>query len=313
MFPFDQDLGLVSNLDVVPAQSCLRVQYLTCKDAANVVSLIQPTNQPLCLPSLPSPFDGGSMITSGSIGQNTPSDDIYFALPTHSLHPDQGYVFSRSETATDFQLPQEAPRSTSVMEFRISINADQEWILIDESITGISLNGTRLYSADNRKLLARTGYHLSASGSEMSLFANGQRNSISFGWSGLQFNLYVLRNAADYLPDYHRTLVVPQSNTHNSFSADPPHLLPSLPQSSNYTVNTKMLSKTDAIDAELHRQTGGDLTRGFCIDPASFTETANGTDGQDWIVLDGIGQLHIQDGENETFGATENLMKRGMN
>ena len=253
------------------------------------------------------------MNTSGSIGHNNPSDAFYFALPAHPLHPAQGYVFSRLETAADFQLPQEAPKSTSVMEFRISINADQEWTLIDESITGISLNGTRLYSADNRKLLARTGYQLSASASEMPLFANKQRNSISVGWSGLQFSLYVLRDAADYLHDYHHTLVVPQSNTHDSFSADPPHPLPYLPRSSNYTVDTKMLSKTDAIDAELHRQTGGDLTQGFCIDPASFTETANGSDGQDWTALAGIGQLHIQDGDNETFGATENLMKRGMN
>lgn len=253
------------------------------------------------------------MTTPDIIGQNNPTDAIYFALPTRPLHPDQGYVFSRLEAAADFQLPQEAPKSTSVIEFRISINADQAWTLIDESITGISLNGTRLYSADNRKLLARTGYQLSASASEMSLLANGQRNELSVGWSGLQFNLYVLRNAADYLPDYHHTLVVPQSNTHNSFSAESRQPLSSLPQSSNYTVDTKMLSKTDAIDAELHRQTGGDLSQGFCIDPASFTETANGSDGQDWIVLDGIGQLHIQDGENETFGATENLMKRGMN
>ena len=253
------------------------------------------------------------MNTPGIIGQNNPTDAIYFALPTHPLHPDQGYVFSRLETAADFQLPQEAPKSTSVIEFRISINVDQGWTLIDESITGISLNGTRLYSADNRKLLARTGYQLSVSASEMSLLANGQRNAISVGWSGLQFNLYVLRNAADCLPDYHHTLVVPQSNTYSSFSADPPHPLPYLPQSSKYTVDTKMLSRTDAIDAELHRQTGGDLTQGFCIDPASFTETANESDGQDWIVLAGTGQLHIQDGENETFGAMESLMKRGMN
>ena len=245
------------------------------------------------------------MNSPGIIGQNNPTDAIYFALPIHPLHPARGFVFSRLETEADFQLPQEAPESTSVAEFRISINADQEWTLIDESITGISLNGTRLQSADNRKLLARTGYQSSTSAPEMSLLANGQRNSISVGWSGLQFNLYVLRNAADYLRDYRHTLV-PQSNTYNFFSADHPHPLPSLPQSSNYIVDTKMLSKTAAIDAELHRQTGGDLTRGFCIDPASFTETANEYNGQDWIVLAGTEQLQIQDGENESLGAMEN-------
>ena len=306
MSAFGQGQSLVSILDVVSAQTCLRVQCFTCKETANAAPLTQPTNQPLHLPSRPPLFHSGSMNSPGIIGQNTPTDAIYFALPTRPLHPARGYVFSRLETNADFQLPQEAPKSTSVAEFRLSINADQEWTLIDESITGISLNGTRLHSADSRRLLARTGYQLSASAPEMSLLANGQRNSISVGWSGLQFNIYVLRDAADHLRDCHLTLVVPHSNTHNYFVADPPHPLPSLPQSSNYTVNTKMLSKTAAIDAELHRQTGGDLTRGFCIDPASFTETANEYDGQDWIVLAGTEQPHIQDGENEIFGAMEN-------
>ena len=238
------------------------------------------------------------MSTPGIVEQNKPTDAIYFALPTHPLHSAQGYVFSRLETAADFQLPQEAPKSTSDIEFRISINADQGWTLVDESITGISLNGTRLYSANNRKLLAHTGYQLSTSVSKMSLLPNGQRNSISVGWSGLHFNLYVLRNAADYLPDYHHTRLVPQPNTQNFFSTHPPHNLPYMQRSSNYTANTQMLSKSDAIDAELHRQTGGDLTRGFCIDPASFRETTNEADEQDWTLLAGTEQLHIQDGEN---------------
>ncbi|KAM0796317.1 hypothetical protein BDR22DRAFT_825253 [Usnea florida] len=246
-----------------------------------------PTNQPLHLSCLPPLFHSESMNSPGIIGQYSPTDTIYFALPSHPRHPGHGYVFSRLETNADFQLPQEPPKSTSVAEFRISINADQEWTLIDESITGISLNGTRLHSADSRKLLARTGYQLSASFSEMSLLANGQRNSIRFGWSGLHFNLYVLRDPADYLRDYQLTLVVPQSNTHNSISANSSHPLPSLPQSSKYIFDTKMLNKTAAIDAELHRQIGGDLSQGFCIDPASFTETANESDGQDWIVLAG--------------------------
>ena len=298
MSPFDQYLGLVSILDIVPAQSCLRVHYLTWKDTANAAPLIQPTNQPLYLPSLPVPFQSALMNTPGTVEQDNPTDAIYFALPTRPLHSAQGYVFSRLKSAADFQLPQEAPNSTSDIEFRISVNAEQEWTLIDDSITGISLNGTRLYSANNRKLLAHTGFQLSTSVSEMSLLANGQRNSISVGWSGLQFNLYVLRNAADYLPDYHHTLLVPQPNTHNFFSTDPPHNVSLLQQSSAYTANTKMLSKSDAIDAELHRQTGGDLTRGFCIDPASFRETTNEPDEQAWTLLAGTEQLHIQDGEN---------------
>ena len=298
MSPFDQYLDLVSILDVVPGQSCLRIHNLTRKDTANAAPLIQPTNQPLYLPSLPLRFQSVLMNTPGIVEQNNPTDAIYFALPSQPLHSAQGYVFSRVETGADFHLPQEAPKSTSDIEFRISINADQEWTLIDESITGISLNGTRLYSASNRKLLAHTGYQLSTSVSEMPLLANGQRNSISVGWSGLQFNLYVLRNAADYLPDYHHTLLVPQANTPNSFTTDSSHNLPYLQQSSNYTANTKMLSKSDAIDAELHRQTGGDLTRGFCIDPASFKETTDEADGQDWALLAGTEQLHIQDGEN---------------
>lgn len=273
---------------------------------------VLPTNQPLYLPSLPLPFQ--SMLnTPGIVEQDNPIDAIYFALPSQPLHSAQGYVFSRLETAADFQLPQEAPKSTSDIEFRISINADQGWTLIDESITGISLNGTRLYSANNRKLLAHTGYQLSTSVSKMSLLANGQRNSISVGWSGLQFNLYILRNATDYLPDCHHTLLVPQSNTHNSFTTDHHHNLPYPEQLSNYTANAKMLSKSDAIGAELHRQTGGDLTRGFCIDPASFKETTNELDGQDWTLLARTEQLHIHDGEDETFGTMDNSMKRRMN
>ncbi len=71
-----------------------------------------------------------------------------------------------------------------------------------------------------------------------------------------------------------------------------------------------MLKTTDDVDADLHRQTGGDLTKGFYIDPARFTKVANpcqssavgfaggdadiGIVDNDWAVLAGVGQLNLQ-------------------
>ncbi len=238
---------------------------------------------------------------------NTTDDTVYFTLPTQPLYPDQGYAFSRSETNADFQLPKEAPETASALEFRIIINQDLKWTLVDESITGITVNGVRLHSAENQTLLAGAGCHLTSPNSGATLLAE-EPNVVQVGWGGLQFNIYVLGKAADYC-----YLTFSQHGQSTPFS-------PSLALTSRDMSGSHMLKTTDDVDAELHRQTGGDLTKGFYIDPARCTKVANpcqssaagfageeaemGIVDQDWAVLDGVGQLNLQ-GEDVGLEAME--------
>ncbi len=255
--------------------------------------MIQPTNETLYLPSLPPSFHAKFMNESN----NTTDDTVYFTLPTQPLYPDQGYAFSRSEMNADFQLPKEASETASAIEFRIIINQDLEWTLVDESITGITVNGVRLHSAENQRLLAGAGCHLTSPKSGATLLAE-EPNVVQVGWGGLQFSLYILGKAADYCyPTFaQQSRSIPYS--------------PNLALLSPDINGTHMLKTTDDVDAELQRQTGGDLTKGFYIDPARFTRVANpcqssaagfaggeaetGIDDHDWAVLAGVGQLNLQ-------------------
>lgn len=251
----------------------------------------------------------------GNNAHSHTTDIVYFNLPTRPLRPDRGYIFSRTEIDADFQLPEEAPKTTSAIEFRIIVNESLEWTLIDESITGISVNDTRLCSAENRNLLALTGYHLSHPKSEMTLLT-GKPNSIQVGWGGLHFNLHILSKAADYY--YHHALTQPSQS--NLFSPTALQPSPILTTSSAPFSGTHVLRTTEDIDAELHRQTGGDLTKGFCIDPARLANATTlglpsvaaraggyvdtGIDDQDWTVLAKLGQLSLQR-DNGGFDAME--------
>lgn len=101
-------------------------------------------------------------------------------------------MFSSSETAADFQLPNEVPVTLYTTEFRIVINKDSEWVLVDESITGVVVNEIRLHSRENRKVLAAAGCYPSFANlrSEMKLLP-GKTNMIQVGWNGLNLILYV--------------------------------------------------------------------------------------------------------------------------
>ena len=239
---------------------------------------------------------------------NTTDDTVYFALPTQPLYPDQGYAFSRSEMNADFQLPKEAPETATAIEFRIIINQDLEWTLLDESITGITINGSRLHSAENQTLLAGAGCHLTSPKSAATLLAE-EPNVVQVGWGGLQLRLYVLGRAADY-----------GYPTFAQYSQSTLFFSPNLALSLQDVNGTHVLETTDDVDVELHRQTGGDLTKGFYIDPARFARVANssqpsaawfaggdadmGVDDQDWAVLAGVGQLNLQ-GDDVGLGAME--------
>ena len=203
-----------------------------------------------------------------------------------------------------------------MIEFRIVTNENLEWTVTDESLTGITINGTRLCSAENQKLLARTGYRLSNPKSEMILPA-GKPNSIRVGWGGLHFNLHVLGKASDYC--HHAFAQKPALSIPFS-SPNPLQPSPTLSQCSPKLADTHVLRTTEEIDAELHRQTGGDLTKGFCIDPARFAEAATpclpsaatragggvdvGIDDADWTMLPKLGELDLQRG-NGGFDAME--------
>lgn len=279
------------------------------KDTADTGPSIQPTNETLYLPSPPLSFHTKFMSGPGNNASQTATDTVYFALPTQPLRPEQGFVFSRIEMHADFQLPKEAPETAHAAEFRITINENVEWTLVDESITGVTVNGARLYSTENQTLLARTGYRLTNNPCPGTTLLVDEPNSIQVGWGGLQFDLYVLGKAADYC----RCPTFFQPRQSLPFS-------PTLPQLSQHVTGTHMLETTDDIDAELHRQTGGDLTRGFYIDPARFARAADpcppsaagcaggdvgmGSDDQEWAVLASLGQLELR-GDEEGFEAME--------
>lgn len=240
---------------------------------------------------------------------NAPSHDaydsttknIYFVLPAQSLRPNQGYIFSLSEKGANFQIPEEACKAPSVIEFCIVVNEDLKWTLVEGSVTGVSLNSDKIHSAEKQKFLAGVGYHLSNPQSQM---ANGEPNSTKFGGSGLHLTLYVLSKAANY--NHHSSNAsVSQPNQSTNFSPYPQQLPESI-------AGTHKLTTTDDIDAELLRQTGGDLTKGFYIDPARCVKAARlcqplvsrrkggdadcdvEIDEQGWTVLDGLDKFDLQ-------------------
>ena len=247
------------------------------------------------------------MSESGNNAVKNITDSVYFALPTQPLYPEQGFIFSQVEMNADFQLPKEVPKTANAMEFRITINGNAEWTLVDESTTGVTVNGTRLHSTQSQTSLAKIGYHLINLRSETTLLVEDP-NSIKVGWGDLQFDLYILGKAADYCcPTFF------QPSRSLPFS-------PNLPQLSQRNTGTHMLKTTEDINAEFHRQTGGDLTKGVYIDPARFAKAANPcqpsasghaggdmsmeSDDQEWAVVTGMEQLELR-GEEEGFEAME--------
>ena len=214
----------------------------------------------------------------------------YFALPQQPLDPEQGYVFSHSETRSDFQIFKDAPEIKKLFGFRITINENLEWTLVDETLNGITLNGISLCSGDARRMLILSSCHRPPPVSERPLRVN-QPNWIEIG-SSLYLILYVLRQ--------------PTRCAIQSLPSDPP-LSPTLSQSSPYVASAHRLTTTEDIDAELHRQTGGDLTRGVYIDSARTAtgpgevETEAEIDDSEWTVLT---PCNSRDEEEEVGGGT---------
>lgn len=199
-----------------------------------------------------------------------------------------------------------------MIDFRVIINERLEWTLVDESVTGTTVNGTNLRSAENQSFLASTGYRLSNPVTQMQLHTE-QANAIRVGWGALHFELYILHKPTDY---HYHPFAQPNPSIPLSPAPSPPSQSP--PQFSQNIAGTHMLRTTEDIDAELHRQTGGDPTKGFCIDPARFPKAENPcqpsvvgsaggdmdmvVDDEDWTVLAGLGQLDLR-GEDEGFDA----------
>lgn len=203
------------------------------------------------------------------------------------------------------------------MEFRITINEHLERTLIDESLTGTSVNGTNLHSVENQTFLASTGYRLPKPESQIRLHTE-RPNAVRVGWGALQFNIYVLGKAADYYHYHYHSFALPSQS--NLFSPTLSQPSPKPPKSPRQLAATHMLRTTDDVDAELDRQTGGDLTKGFYIDPARFVKVDGpcqrsvaavaggdmdmGSDDQEWTMLADLGQLNLR-GEDAGVDAME--------
>lgn len=80
--------------------------------------------------------------------------------------------------------------TTYTTDFRIVVKKDSECILVDESITGITVNETKLHSMENQKVIAAAGYYLSKPKCEMMLLPE-RPNLVQIGWNGLKLTLYV--------------------------------------------------------------------------------------------------------------------------
>ena len=171
-----------SRFKYIPSQHS---QPFLQKTPTNIPPQTQPVNQTLHLASLPPSFSSNPKTT------DTPGT-IFFALPPHPLHPPLGYVFSRTSTTADFQLPHEMPLTTSPKsEFRLVLNKALEWTLVDESLTGVSVNNMKLSSRENQKLRKAAGCFAENQRSEMALLP-GRGNLVKVGWNGLGFTIFVL-------------------------------------------------------------------------------------------------------------------------
>ena len=130
-------------------------------------------------------------------------------------------------------------------------------------------------------------------------------NEVGIAWGGLRFEIYTVCRAVDYqrhlfgasLPDWSGAGVSSPRAWSGGFSSG---------------AGADVIGCGD-IDAELHRQTGGDLSRGVCIDPARFGgagrwgrrggdgDGEGGMDGVEggWGVEAGFGGLSLGGGELE--------------
>ena len=231
---------------------------------------------------------------------------FYIVLPAQCLHPHQGYIFSRSEKDADSQTLKEALKTTCVKEFCFVVNEDLKWTLVEDSFRGVSLNGDQLNSTEKQKFLACVGYRLSDPQSETTLLANGKPNS-QIRQSSLRLTLHTLSNAADY--EYRSSNAsASQPNQSTNLQQRPKRI------ASTHIAGTHKLATTDDIDAELLRQAGGDLTKGFYIDPARCVKAERPcqplaspreggdavgdveSDEQGWTVLDDLDKLDLQGG-----------------
>lgn len=144
-------------------------------------------------------------------------------------------------------------------------------------------------------MVACTGYQLAEPMSELPLLTN-KPNTVEIGWGGLQFEIYITGNAGDY---YHHLFTPRPSRSDPALSTSVPFFFP------NPTASGTLSAKDD-IDAEVHRQTGGDLSKGVYVDPALFRNAGGqgkrggGGGGQmmevderDWSALAGFGRLSL--------------------
>ena len=186
-------------------------------------------------------------------------------MPAPCLRPNLGYIFKCFQTDADFQIPEDAHKAASVTKFCIIVNGNLKWTLVDESVTDVGLNDDKPPSAENQKFLVGVGYHLSNAQSEMTFLANGEPDSIPTGNRDQYSTLSILGQATDYNHRSHDTSVGHDQSTKSS---------PYPQQRPKSIAGSHKLATTKDIDAELLRQTGGDLTKGFYIDPARCVKAA---------------------------------------
>ena len=232
-------------------------------------------------------------------------------MPVPRLRPNLGYIFNCFQTDADFQIPEDAPKAASVTKFCIIVNRNLKWTLVDDSVTDVGLSDDKPHSAEDQKFLVGVGYHLSNPQSKMTFLANGEPNSIPTGSRDQHFTLSIQGQATEYNHRSHDTSVSHDQSTNSS---------PYPKQRPKSIAGSHKLATTKDIDAELLRQTGGDLKKGFYIDPARCVKAARlcqplasrceggDADGglesveQGWTVLGGLDELDLQGGNEEVEG-----------
>lgn len=170
-----------------------------CKEQVGEYLLALSRNKKHHLPRRPS---------SSQESLTTLPDTTHFFLGHSPIDPHQGYVFGRDNPDNDFQLASAKETNNmliSRVQFRMLVDENLEWTLIDESSNGTIVNGIRLLSSHEQTSRAEQGEPVASCHRQIKLLL-GHSNTIQVAFGALEFDIYVLGNPADY---YHGPTAIP--------------------------------------------------------------------------------------------------------